>query len=130
MMSSLNSATILGNLGKNPEVLNKTDKGLFVKLSVATTKIYRNANKEKVEKTEWHTVTLNNGAADFAAENLKKGDKVLVVGELRTSKYKDKEGIDRYSTAIHASECKLVSKAKAKETITAEAEVEYYEEVA
>ena len=114
-MSYLNSATLIGNLGKNPEVLKKTDKGVFVKLQLATTKKYRNANKEVVEDTQWHSVCLNNGTAKFAVDYLNKGDKVLVIGELRTNKWKDKDGVEHYSTSIFGRECKFISgKLKAK----------------
>lgn len=108
-MSYLNSVTLLGNLGKNPEVLKDTDKGKFVRLQLATTKKYRNAEKELVPDTQWHTVYLNGTAATFAATYLHTGDKVLITGELRTNKWEDKEGVTHYSTSIFGRECKSLS---------------------
>jgi single-stranded DNA-binding protein len=76
-MSYLNSVTLIGNLGKDPEVLKDTDKGKFVRLQLATTKKYLNAKKQKVEDTQWHTVLLNRVSADFAVSYLKKGYALL-----------------------------------------------------
>jgi len=134
-MSSLNSVQLIGNLGKFPEVLKSTDKVKFVRLSLATTKKYRDAKQEIVEDTQWHTVYLNGSAATFASSYLKKGDKVLIVGELRTTQWKDKTGEIHYSTAVYAKECKsLTVNLKAKETEISDAGVAeykaFYEEVA
>ena len=108
-MSYLNQVMLIGNLGKDPEVLVKKDKGTFVKCQLATTKKYKNAKNQKVEDTQWHTVYLNNGSAEFAQNYLKKGDKVLIIGELRTNKWDDKEGVTHYSTSIFAKECQSLS---------------------
>src|SRR5688572_20237850 len=97
-MSYLNQVVLIGNLGQNPEVLKDTDNGKFVKLRLATSKKYRNANKQIISATEWHTICLNNGIGKFAAEYLKKGDKVCITGELRNNQWKDKEGNTHYST--------------------------------
>lgn len=108
-MSYLNTVTLIGNLGKDPEVLKDTDKGKFVRIQLATTKKYLNAEKEKVEDTQWHTVYLNSVSASFAASYLKKGDKALIIGELRTNKWEDKEGVVHYSTSIFGRECRSLS---------------------
>ena len=119
-MSFLNSVTLVGNLGKNPEVLKVSKNGKFVRLNLATTKVYYKDNDEKVERTEWHTVHLNSSSAEFAATYLQTGDKVMIVGELRTSQWDDKDGITRYSTSVFGSECRSLmpkpeSKSQSKE---------------
>jgi single-strand DNA-binding protein len=102
-MSYLNNVTLIGNLGRDPEVLINTEKSCFVRLSIATTKKYKNADGEIVEKTQWHTVYVNNGAARYAAKYVKKGAKVLVEGELNTKIWQNKKGDAVYSTAVYAS---------------------------
>jgi len=122
-MSYLNQVVLIGNLGKKPEVLKETKQGNFVRLQIATTKKYRNAKNQAVEDTQWHTVCLNNGVAKFAETYLKKGDKVLVIGELRTKKWQDKEGNTHYSTSVFGKECRSLSgKSKAKQETQAEIE--------
>ena len=128
-MSSLNQVTLVGNLGKNPEVLKETEKGKFVRLQLATSKKYRDAKNEIVEDTQWHTVYLNNGVGSFAATYLKKGNKVLVIGELRNKKWEDEEGTIHYSTSVYCKECKSLSGSKLKSKEESEAEA-VYEDVA
>src|SRR5579872_6962493 len=110
-MCYLNSVQLIGNLGKDPEKVesakNKdSQKSIFVKMNVATNKKYKNAKGEVVKDTQWHTVYLNNKTANFALDYLNIGDKVLIIGELRTNRWKDKEGVERFSTAIYARECR------------------------
>src|SRR5579872_4686369 len=110
-MCYLNNVQLIGNLGKNPEKVeskksNDAQKSTFVKMSLATNKKYKNAKGEVVTDTQWHTVYLNNKTADFALEYLKTGDKALIIGELRTNRWKDKEGVEHFSTAIYARECR------------------------
>ncbi len=127
-MSYLNTVTLIGNLGKDPEVLKDTDKGKFVRIHLATTKKYRNTEKELISDTQWHTVYFNGKSAEFASTYLHKGDKLLAIGELRTNKWEDKEGVTHYSTSIFGKECKsLTGKLKATELAEAEA---IYEEIA
>lgn len=117
-MSYLNLVMLIGNLGEDPEMLKSGNSGCFVRLSLATNKKYINAWKESVKDTQWHTVYLNNGVGQYAASYLKKGDKVLVSGELRTNEWKDKEGQTRYSTAVYARECRsLASKPQEREEV-------------
>jgi single-strand DNA-binding protein len=123
IMSYLNSVTLIGNLGKNPEVLKETDNGKFVRLQLATTKKYLNAEKKEVEDTQWHTVYLSNGVGKFAATYLHKGDKVLIVGELRNNKWEDEKGVTHYSTSVFGRECKSLSP-KSKSKAETEAAVE------
>lgn len=109
-MCNVNFVEIIGNLGKSPEKVEpKKDKDAqkrtFVKMRVATNKKYKNAKGEVVSNTQWHTVYLNNKIADFALDNLQTGDKVRIIGEIRYSQWKDKEGVVHYFAAIYAKEC-------------------------
>lgn len=91
-----NQAIVLGNLGRSPEG-RKTQSGTAVcNLSVATS-----SGSGDDKKTEWHNVVCWAKSADFAVQNGKKGSKVLVVGEMRTRKWQDKDGNDRWTSEIH-----------------------------
>ncbi len=108
-MSSVNQVILLGNLGKNPEVLKSTEQGDFVRLSLATSKKLKSKTGEVHEDVQWHTVYLNNGLGKLAATYLKKGAKVFVSGELRTRDWQDKKGQMRRVTAVYAREIKFLS---------------------
>lgn len=117
-MSFLNQVVLIGNLGKDPEVLKTTERGCFVRIQLATNKKYVNAKGEKIEDTQWHTVNLNNAVGKFVSEYLKKGDKALIIGELRSQTWTDKNGIERISTYVFARECKsLVPNSKDKSSL-------------
>jgi single-strand DNA-binding protein len=122
-MSYLNQVQLIGVLGKNPEILKEDKSGCFVRLSLATNKKYTNADGETVQDTQWHTVYLNNGTGKYAASYLKKGGKVLVLGELRKHQWKDKKDQVRTSIAVYAKECRtLTAKLQEKEEDVAVAE--------
>jgi single-strand DNA-binding protein len=108
-MSSVNVIMLLGNLGKDPEVLKSTDRGAFVRLSLATSKKFKLKTGEVQEDIQWHTVYLSNGLGKSAATYLKKGAKIFITGELRTNEWQDKEGKSHRSTAIYAKELKFLS---------------------
>src|SRR5579864_2407266 len=101
-MSSLNQVMLLGNLGKDPEVLKSSDNGSFVRLSLATSKKFKSKTGEVQEDIQWHTVYLSNGLGKLAAAHLKKGAKLFVLGELRTNDWKDKKEQIHRVTAIYA----------------------------
>ena len=109
-MSYFNSVVLIGNLGKDPEVLKKEDDSFFVRIQMATTKKYKDAQGEVREDTQWHTVYFNNGTAKFVSKYVKTGTKVLVRGELRKQKWTNKAGQTQYLTAVFAQECKILSK--------------------
>lgn len=98
----MNKVILIGNLGKDAELHTTPTGKKYVKLSVATSVSWNDkATAEKKEKTEWHRITVwGDGFADFLGNNAKKGGKVLVEGQLSTSKYQDKAGQDRWSTDI------------------------------
>lgn len=103
-MSSANKVFIVGNLGRDPEV-NKSGKAPVATLSIATSLSWKDKTTgEKREETEWHRVVVHGHIAEFAEKYLKKGHKVYVDGRLRTRKWTDNSGIDRYVTEIIARE--------------------------
>lgn len=102
MARSLNRATILGNVGKDPE-LRTTQSGISVcRLNVATSDSYKGKNGEWQETTEWHSIVLWGDLADRYSKNIKKGSKVYIEGRIQTRSY-EKEGIVRYVTEINAN---------------------------
>lgn len=100
-MSSFNQATIIGNLGADPDI-RRTNAGDPVgNLRIATAERWTDKQSgEKREKTEWHNVTLWGPLADIAERYLSKGSKVFIQGRLETRKWSDRDGNDRYTTEI------------------------------
>ncbi len=107
-MASINKVIIIGNLGRDPETRYLPDGGAVTNISVATTEVWKDKSGEKQERTEWHRVAFFGRLAEIAGEYLKKGSPVYVEGSLRTRKWQDKEGKDRYTTEIIASEMKML----------------------
>ena len=102
MAGSLNKVTLIGNLGKDPEVRRMQSGDPVVNLSIATSETWRDkASGERKEKTEWHRVVIfNKGLADVAEKYLRKGSKVYLEGALQTRKWTDKDGQEKYSTEV------------------------------
>jgi len=112
-MSDLNKATLICRLGSNPEV-NQTGSGKsVVNISAATTANWKGKDGEKQEKTEWHRLVFYSALADIVGNYLKKGSRIFVEGRLQTSKWKDKDGVDRYTTEIVVSEMQMLDAKKA-----------------
>jgi single-strand DNA-binding protein len=102
-MASINKVIVVGNLGKDPETRFLPDGKAVCNFSVATTDKWTDkATNEKKEATEWHRVSSFGRLAEICGEYLKKGSQVYIEGKLRTRKWQDKEGQDRYSTDIIA----------------------------
>ena len=99
-MSDLNEVTLIGNLGKDPEVRYTGTGKAVCTLSLATNRVYKDAKSEKCEETEWHRVIVWEASAEACGAHLSKGDKVCVKGRLQTRKWTDKENVERYSTEI------------------------------
>ena len=99
----LNKASLIGNLGADPEVRTMTNGGTVVTFSIATSESWKDARSgERKEKTEWHRVVVfNEGLGKIVETYCRKGSKVYVEGQLRTRKWQDQSGNDRYSTEIH-----------------------------
>jgi single-strand DNA-binding protein len=101
-MSSLNKVMLIGNLGRDPEVKSFTNGGRIANLRIATSETWKDkATGERKEKTEWHSVVLqSDGLVSVAERYLRKGSKVYIEGQLRTRKWQDKDGNDRYTTEV------------------------------
>jgi single-strand DNA-binding protein len=102
-MASINKVIIVGNLGKDPETRYMPNGDAATNITVATTDTWKDkATGEKREATEWHRISFFGKLAEIAGQYLKKGSQVYVEGSLRTRKWQDKEGQDRYTTEIRA----------------------------
>jgi single-strand DNA-binding protein len=108
-MASINKVTIIGNLGRDPEVRYTPNGAAVCNVSVATTRNWKDKNSgDKVEETEWHRVVFYDRLAEIAGEYLKKGRSVYVEGRLKTRKWADKDGKDNYTTEIVAEQMQLL----------------------
>ena len=100
-MASINKVIIIGNLGRDPEVRYTPSGTAVCNMSVATTRAWKDkASGDKVEETEWHRVTLYDKLAEIAGEYLAKGKPIYIEGRLKTRKWTDKEGVEKYTTEI------------------------------
>jgi single-strand DNA-binding protein len=109
-MASVNKVILVGNLGRDPEVRYMPEGGAVTNISIATTDTWKDKSGEKQERTEWHRVAFFGRLAEIAGEYLKKGSQVYVEGALRTRKWQDKEGQERYTTEIVANEMKMLGR--------------------
>ena len=99
-MPSLNKVQLIGHLGRDPEVRYTPDGDAVANLQVATTRVWKDKNGERQEDTEWMRVVLYDRRAEIASDFLKKGSQCYVEGYLRTRKWTDKDGVDRYTTEV------------------------------
>ena len=102
MAGSVNKVIIVGNLGADPEVKSFQNGGKVCNLRIATSENWKDKNTgERQERTEWHSVAIfSEGLAGVAERFLRKGSKVYIEGQLRTRKWQDQSGNDRYSTEV------------------------------
>jgi single-strand DNA-binding protein len=108
-MASVNKVILVGNLGRDPETRYMPDGAAITNVSVATSFQWNDkASGEKKEETEWHRVVFRGKLAEVAGEYLKKGSQVYVEGRLRTRKWQDKEGQDKYTTEIIADRMQML----------------------
>ena len=108
-MASVNKVIVLGNLGKDPEVRYTPNGSAVCNLRIATTRNWKSKDSgEKMEETEWHSVVLYDRQAEIAGEYLKKGRPVYIEGRLKTRKWTDKEGVEKYTTEIVADSMQLL----------------------
>ncbi|WP_137700596.1 single-stranded DNA-binding protein [Marimonas lutisalis] len=105
MAGSVNKVILIGNLGRDPEVRTFQDGGKLCNLRIATSENWKDRNTgERREQTEWHSVVLRGeGLVRVAEQYLRKGSKVYIEGQLRTRKWQDQNGQDRYSTEVVVS---------------------------
>ncbi|MFZ6727385.1 single-stranded DNA-binding protein [Undibacterium sp. MH2W] len=108
-MASVNKVIIVGNLGKDPETRYTPSGDAMTNITVATTDSWKDkATGEKREQTEWHRITFFGKLAEIAGQYLKKGSQVYVEGSLRTRKYTDKDGVEKYATDIKADSMQML----------------------
>lgn len=101
MSGSVNRVTLVGQLGRDPEVRTTNDGGKIVQLSIATSERWKDKSGEKKERTEWHRVVIfNDKIADVAERYLRKGSSVYIEGALQTRKWQDQSGVEKYSTEV------------------------------
>ncbi len=109
MARGVNKVILIGNLGQEPETRYMPSGGAVTNLSLATSESWKDKQTgENQERTEWHRVVFFNRLAEIAGEYLHKGSKVYVEGSLRTRKWQDKDGQDKYSTEIVGSEMQML----------------------
>lgn len=108
-MSGVNKAIIVGNVGQDPEVRYMPNGSAVAELSVATSEQWKDKTTgEKQERTEWHRVTFFGKLAEIVGEYIKKGSQIYVEGSIRTEKWQDKQGNDRYTTKIIANSLQML----------------------
>jgi single-strand DNA-binding protein len=102
MAGSVNKVILIGNLGQDPEVKSFQNGGKVANLRIATSESWKDKTSgERKERTEWHSVVLqSDGLVGVAERFLRKGSKVYIEGSLRTRKWQDQSGADRYSTEV------------------------------
>jgi single-strand DNA-binding protein len=109
MAKGVNKVIIVGNLGNDPEVKHMPSGGAVTNISVATSEAWKDKSTgQPQERTEWHRIVFFNRLAEIAGEYLRKGSKVYIEGSLRTRKWQDQSGQDRYTTEIIANEMQML----------------------
>jgi len=104
----LNKVILIGRLGKDPEVRYMPNGEAVCNFSVATSETWNDRNGQRVERTEWHNITMYRRLAEIAGQYLKKGSQVYLEGKIQTRKYQGKDGIERTAYDIIANEMKML----------------------
>ena len=104
MSGTLNKVMLIGHTGDDVKVHYFDDNNCSGRFPLATNETYTNRNGERVTNTEWHNIVVRNKAAEICEKYLKKGDMVYIEGRLKTRKWQDEKGLDRYSTEIHCTD--------------------------
>ncbi len=108
-MASVNKVILIGNLGRDPEVRYAPSGAAICNVTIATSRQWKNKDSgERQEETEWHRVVFYDRLAEIAGEYLKKGKSVYVEGRLKTRKWTDKDGVEKYTTEIIAQEMTML----------------------
>ena len=108
-MASVNKWIGIGNLGRDPEVKYLPSGDAVCNFSIATTETWKDkATGDKKEATEWHNISTFGKLAEICGQYMKKGSQVYIEGSLKTRKWQDKEGNDRYTTEIRATEMRML----------------------
>ena len=109
MARGINKVILIGNIGQDPEVRYMPNGNAVTTLSIATSETWKDKQTgEKQDRTEWHRVVFYNRLGEIAGEYAKKGSKIYVEGSLRTRKWQDQQGQDRYTTEIIGNEMQLL----------------------
>lgn len=108
MARGINKVILIGNLGKDPDVRYMPSGGAVANVTVATTEAWKDKDGKQQDRTEWHSVVFYNKLAEIVGEHLRKGAQIYVEGALRTRKWQDKHGNDRYTTEITATEMQML----------------------
>ena len=108
MARGINKVILVGNLGNDPEVRYAQSGSAITTISVATSESWKDKDGNQQERTEWHRVKAFGRLAEIMGEYLKKGRQVYIEGSLRTEKYTDKNGVEKYSTDIIADEMQML----------------------
>lgn len=115
-MASLNKVQLIGNLGRDPEVRYMPDGTPTTTISLATSETWKDKQTgEKKEATEWHRVVFYRGLAEVVGEYLTQGSTIYVEGKLKTRKYQDKDGSDKYVTEVRAGELLMLGGKRKKD---------------
>jgi len=108
-MASVNKVILIGNLGKDPETRYLPSGEALTSFSIATSETWKDKTSgEKKEATEWHRISAFGKLAEICGEYLRKGSQVYIEGSLRTRKWQDKEGQDRYTTEVRADQMRML----------------------
>lgn len=112
MAASVNKVILLGNIGKDPEVRYMTSGDPVATVSLATTEVWKDKDGSKQERTEWHRVVFFGRLAQIVSDYVKKGMSIYVEGALRTRKWQDQSGQDRYTTEIVAGTMQMLGSSR------------------
>ena len=110
-MASINKVILIGNLGRDPELRYLASGDAVANLALATTDKYKDKNGEPQEQTEWHRVSFFGRVAEICGQYLTKGSQIYVEGSLRTRKYTDKQGVEKYATEIRGDQMRMLGSA-------------------
>ena len=119
-MASVNKVILIGNLGKDPETRYLPSGDAVANFSIATTEKFKDKSGAQQEHTEWHRVSFFGRQAEIAGEYLKKGSPVYIEGRIRTRKWQDKEGQDRFTTEIVGDRMQLLGSRGGSENMARE----------
>jgi single-strand DNA-binding protein len=119
-MASVNKVILIGNLGADPETRYLPSGDAVTNIRIATTEAWKDKGGEKQEHTEWHRIAFFGKQAEIAGQYLKKGSPVYVEGRIRTRKWQDKDGQERYSTEIVADRMQLLGTRGGADTMVRE----------
>jgi single-strand DNA-binding protein len=108
MARGVNKVILIGNLGKDPEHKTFANGGAVTNATLATSESWKGRDGQPQEHTEWHNLVFNEKLADIAKQYLRKGSKIYVEGQIRTRKYQDKEGKDRFITEIRVRDMQML----------------------